>query len=97
MVRTRSHATLAYRIAGCVTCLVPALVLVIGGIIGYLVLREDAEPTGGRTTTATDDVQGGGDQGGGDSAGTPTVLIDGEELGGDPASTGTVRAAVEAG
>lgn len=75
MVRTRSHATLAYRIAGCVTCLVLALVLVIGGIIGYLVLQEDAEPTGGRTTTATDDVQGGGDQGGGDSAGTGEIVL----------------------
>lgn len=61
MAAPRSRTPLVLAIVGGIACLGLVLLLVVGGVAGFLLLNEDPEPTGGPgTSSAPDDTSGAG-------------------------------------
>lgn len=72
MAAPRSRTPLVLAIVGGIACLGLVLLLVVGGIAGYLLLNSDPEPTGGSGTSAAPD----GTSGGGELVAPPGVAED---------------------
>ncbi|MCZ4326412.1 hypothetical protein [Brachybacterium paraconglomeratum] len=76
MSQARSRTPLVLGIIGGVACLGLVLVLVLGGIVGFLVLREGSEPGSGTSTEAGPAEGTGGSTGSGAVVAPPGAAAD---------------------